>query len=442
MASGDSTSIPGPCPYMTCPTLMTNGKVRDLSLTDFSGSFLLVFFFPEDFQTDSRNDLQELAEKIKQIKKAGCEFLAVSSDSVLVHSEWMSADKDEGGLGGEVNIPLMSDRSGVLAKSLGLWNDEEGMCIRGVLIVDDRGVMRHISSSSLPMEELVDGCLDIVSMLKKEKIEQVKGMNKGLLDKVWRKSIRPAEPLRKSLNRSTSTHEKDGKDKAEKKNYSDQTKSRSRSKSKTGGCVSMVSGESQEKADLFSDCVISSLRQSMKELDKTEVDLPSYSAGEMTLCDGKVFGLQKLVKGSGNPSLSSRSDVVILGLNLALQGLQSSYTVKGRRVEGSLTCNYDKIQFSVKISQKMETEVGESRPQLVLIQLQKVEGVRMDVTGFGPLNWIAGKKVSDLVQETVLQEIEDEMKYQIEKLLQNLGFYFQVIESVSPSLTPVGIMSF
>merc|ERR1712106_591842 len=102
---------------------------------------------------------------------------------------------------------------------------------------------------------------------------------------------------------------------------------------------------------------------------------------------------------------------------------------KGRRVQGELTCVYDRIEFSLKLSQKMRVEVGASRPELVLIQLQKVEGVRMDVTGFGPLNWIAGKKVSDLVQETVLQEIEDEMKYQIEKLLQNLGFYFQVIDS-------------
>merc|ERR1719452_457057 len=95
------------------------------------------------------------------------------------------------------------------------------------------------------------------------------------------------------------------------------------------------------------------------------------------------------------------------------------YSFKGRRVKGTLSCGYDRVVFNVKLSQSA------------------VEGVRMDVHGLGPLNWIAGKKVQDLVQETVLQEVEDELKFSLEQQLENLGFYFQIVESVSHNLTPV-----
>ena len=38
-----------------------------------------------------------------------------------------------------------------------------------------------------------------------------------------------------------------------------------------------------------------------------------------------------------------------------------------------------------------------------LILLLKIVLLRMNVTGFGPLNWIAGKSVTNVIQENVLQ---------------------------------------
>ena len=63
----------------------------------------------------------------------------------------------------------------------------------------------------------------------------------------------------------------------------------------------------------------------------------------------------------------------------------------------------------------------EGNLKLLELQLENVEGGKMEVIpllsnfvfslfetqvhGFGPLNWLAGRKVSDLVQETLLQVI-------------------------------------
>ena len=54
------------------------------------------------------------------------------------------------------------------------------------------------------------------------------------------------------------------------------------------------------------------------------------------------------------------------------------------------------------VRQRVSAEAS-SNMEMVDLTLKDVKGVRMNVTGFGLLNWIAGKTVSNLIQETVLQ---------------------------------------
>ena len=128
-------TIPGPCPYLTRPTLI-NGRVRDLSLTDFKGKYLLVLFYQEE--CGSVGDLKKLMQSLKLFKKAGCEVLACSTESSLVHLDWVKTAKQEGGFGGNLEIPLVSDRFGELSKKLEIYDEQEGVCLRSVLLVDDK----------------------------------------------------------------------------------------------------------------------------------------------------------------------------------------------------------------------------------------------------------------------------------------------------------------
>ena len=67
-----------------------------------------------------------------------------------------------------------------------------------------------------------------------------------------------------------------------------------------------------------------------------------------------------------------------------------------------MNCNYDRVVYRMKVRQRISSECS-SKMELVELTLKDVKGVRMNVTGFGLLNWIAGKTVSNLIQETVLQ---------------------------------------
>lgn len=130
-----SVSLPAACPYLPLPAV-SQGRVRDLSLTDFPGQPLLVFFYPADWC--DTEDLLELAAARPRFRRAGCQLLACSTDSAAVHQQWVAASRAAGGLGGQIDLPLLSDRAGLLAGLLGLECEEEGGCQRALLLVDER----------------------------------------------------------------------------------------------------------------------------------------------------------------------------------------------------------------------------------------------------------------------------------------------------------------
>ena len=97
---------------------------------------MVVFFYKEDFT--SLEDIEELSESLKSFKKLGCDVLASSTDSSLVHLDWVQTEKSEGGFGGNLEIPLISDQFGDLCKTLEIYDEEEGVCLRSLLIIDDK----------------------------------------------------------------------------------------------------------------------------------------------------------------------------------------------------------------------------------------------------------------------------------------------------------------
>jgi len=119
--------------------------------------------------------------------------------------------------------------------------------------------------------------------------------------------------------------------------------------------------------------------------------------------------------------------------------VRASYNLSGRRLEGELSFAYTTLTYRARLTQPIGVEI-EGNLKLLELQLENVEGGKMEVHGFGPLNWLAGRKVSDLVQETLLQEVEQELRLGLEEQLDQLVIYFQAVEKESPGLVPVGLL--
>jgi len=389
---------------------------RDISLTDYKGSLLLVFFYPADFECDK--DFSVLHKNVKHLRKQfSCEVLACSSDSTMLHSKWVQSARAEGLFSGSFDIPLISDRQGLLSKIFDVFDEEEGTCIKSFLIIDEKSICRQVTVSSLDIADMMANITDTINIIQTSKLEEKKPAESGMLDRLWRKTLKIPESPKRSMLRSVST--------------SRRKTSRSRSASvETRGLTS--------QAEEFAEIIAQSVKAMMSK-HVTGVDLMDHNAGEIRLSQGRLSGLWKVSRG-GECLLECDHQWNNLSFSLVVRGLLSSYHFSGRRIRGELSCTYDRVVYRMRVRQRVSSEC-DTKMELVQLNLQEVKGARMNVTGFGLLNWIAGKTVSNLIQETVLQALEDVLSGGVGLALENTAFYFQPRESQSYSLYPAGVIT-
>lgn len=61
-----------------------------------------------------------------------------------------------------MNIPLLADKSGKVAKAYGILDEESGVPFRGLFIIDPKGTLRQITVNDLPVGRSVDETLRLV----------------------------------------------------------------------------------------------------------------------------------------------------------------------------------------------------------------------------------------------------------------------------------------
>lgn len=88
-------------------------------------------------------------------------MVAVSTDSHFCHLAWVNAPRKQGGLG-EMNIPLLADKSMAISRSYGVLQEESGISFRGLFIIDGKQNLRQITVNDLPVGRSVDETLRLV----------------------------------------------------------------------------------------------------------------------------------------------------------------------------------------------------------------------------------------------------------------------------------------
>lgn len=85
----------------------------------------------------------------------------MSTDSHFCHLAWVNAPRKQGGLG-EMNIPLLADKSMAISRSYGVLQEESGISFRGLFIIDGKQNLRQITVNDLPVGRSVDETLRLV----------------------------------------------------------------------------------------------------------------------------------------------------------------------------------------------------------------------------------------------------------------------------------------
>ncbi|XP_038305578.1 peroxiredoxin-4 isoform X7 [Canis lupus familiaris] len=156
----DNVMVSKPAPYWE-GTAVINGEFKELKLTDYRGKYLVFFFYPLDFTFVCPTEIIAFGDRIEEFKSINTEVVACSVDSQFTHLAWINTPRRQGGLG-PIKIPLLSDLTHQISKDYGVYLEDSGHTLRGLFIIDDKGILRQITLNDLPVGRSVDETLRLV----------------------------------------------------------------------------------------------------------------------------------------------------------------------------------------------------------------------------------------------------------------------------------------
>ncbi|XP_011505172.1 PREDICTED: peroxiredoxin-2 [Ceratosolen solmsi marchali] len=157
----DRPKIAKPAPDFS-GTAVINGEFKNIKLKDYHGKYIVLFFYPLNFTFVCPTELIAFSDKMAEFKKLNTEVIGVSTDSHFSHLAWTNTPKNEGGLGGDLGYPLLSDLSRKISVAYNVLIPDEGIALRGLFIIDKDGILRQITVNDLPVGRSVDEILRLV----------------------------------------------------------------------------------------------------------------------------------------------------------------------------------------------------------------------------------------------------------------------------------------
>ncbi|CAF2067728.1 unnamed protein product [Rotaria magnacalcarata] len=155
-----SAKIGKPAPAFKA-TAVIDGSFKEVSLQDYKGKYVVLFFYPLDFTFVCPTEIIAFSDRAEEFRQINCEILACSTDSHFSHLAWVNTNRKQGGLG-KMNIPLVADKTMEISIKYGVLKEDDGIAFRGLFIIDTHGTLRQITVNDLPVGRSVDETLRLV----------------------------------------------------------------------------------------------------------------------------------------------------------------------------------------------------------------------------------------------------------------------------------------
>ena len=145
-------------PAFTAECLTPAGTFSTISLSDYRGKYLLLFFYPSDFTFVCPTEVSRFSDRAHDFAALGCEVVGCSVDSKYAHLAWTKKARSDGGVG-PVQISLIGDVTRDLCRAYGVLGDEH-VALRGAFLIDPAQTVRSVSIGDFPVGRNVDALLD------------------------------------------------------------------------------------------------------------------------------------------------------------------------------------------------------------------------------------------------------------------------------------------
>ena len=142
-------------------TAVVDQEFKEISLSQYRGKYVVLFFYPLDFTFVCPTEITAFSDRHADFSSRNTEVLGVSVDSQFSHLAWVQTDRKNGGLG-DIAYPLVADLNKTIARDYQVLDEDAGIALRGLFIIDPEGVVMHSTINNLPVGRSVDETLRVL----------------------------------------------------------------------------------------------------------------------------------------------------------------------------------------------------------------------------------------------------------------------------------------
>jgi peroxiredoxin Q/BCP len=113
-------------------SLPSNSGDREISLSDYRGKWVVLYFYPKDFTSGCTLEAKRFQKDLPQYRAKNTQVLGVSVDDVQSHAEFCDSEG--------LTFPLLADTTGTVSKQYSSWLS--GMSLRHTYLIDPDGILR------------------------------------------------------------------------------------------------------------------------------------------------------------------------------------------------------------------------------------------------------------------------------------------------------------
>lgn len=136
------------------------GEFRDISLANYSGQWVCLFFYPLDFTFVCPTEIQSFQKHLGEFREENCQVIGCSTDSVYSHKAWFERDLKD------VEFPILADTAHRTSRAYDVLEDDKGIALRGTFLIDPKGVLQYASINALGTGRSVSEVVRMLQALK------------------------------------------------------------------------------------------------------------------------------------------------------------------------------------------------------------------------------------------------------------------------------------
>ncbi len=148
-------------PEFEAPT--THGVLK---LSDFKGSWVVLFSHPADFTPVCTTEFMAFSQIQPELRKRGVELLGLSVDSITSHIAWIRNIEEKTGV--KISFPVIADLNKEVSMKFGMVHPGQSKTetVRCVFIIDPNQVIRLILYYPLTTGRNMDEILRVIDALQ------------------------------------------------------------------------------------------------------------------------------------------------------------------------------------------------------------------------------------------------------------------------------------